>query len=115
DNTYISTVLRLVQFKVLAAGKEKGRIEPCVRALLRASGQMEPEARDMFQIVSLGTVLGTMGIANQLDNWVELLLRFHAISGGNEFSIKLLADLEAQPGMGNSTVGMLFAIGSSNL
>lgn len=115
DNIYISTMLRLVQFKVLAAGKEKGRIEPCVRALMRESGQMEPEARDMFQIMSLGTVLGTMGIANHLDNWVELLLRFHAISSGNEFSSKLLADLEAQPGMGNSTAGMLFAIGSSNL
>lgn len=115
DNIYISTMLRLVQFKVLAAGKEKGRIAPCVRALMRESGQMAPEARDMFQIMSLGTVLGTVGIANHLDNWVELLLRFHAISSGNEFSIKLLSDLEAQPGMGSGTAGILFAIGSSNL
>lgn len=114
DNIYISAMLRLVQFKVLAAGKEKGRIEPCVRALMRESGQMAHEARDMFQIMILSTVLGTMGIANHLDNWVELLLRFHAISSGNEFSSKLLADLEAQPGMGSST-GILFAIGSSNL
>ena len=76
---------------------------------------MEPEHRDVFQIMSLGTVLGTMGIANHLDNWIELLLRFHTISSGNEFSSKLLADLEAKPGMGESTVGMLFAIGSSNL
>lgn len=115
DNIYISTMLRLVQFKVLLAGKEKGRIEPCVRALMRECGQMAPEAREMLQVVSLGTVLGTMGIANHLDNWVELLLRFHAITSDNKFSSRLLADLEAQPGMGSSTAGRLFAIGSSNL
>ncbi|NYT67099.1 AAA family ATPase [Pusillimonas noertemannii] len=115
DNIYMSTALRLVQFKVFAAGKEKGPIEPYVRALLRESGQMELEAREMFQIIILGTVLGTMGVANHLENWIELLLRFHAISSGNEFSSKLLADVEAKPGTDNRSVGMLFAIGSSNL
>lgn len=115
DNIYISMMLRLVQFKVLAAGKEKERIEPCVRALLRESEHMAPEPRDVFQVLGLGMVLGTMGVANHLDDWVELLLRFHAISSGNDFTSNLLAELDAQPEMGYSTIGMLFAIGSSNL
>ena len=116
DNTYISLMLRLVQFKVLAAGQEKGGIEPCVRALLRESEQLEPiRARTMFQILSLGTVLGTMGIGNHLENWVELLFQFHAVANGSAFSKGLLAGLEATPGMRGSAVGLLFAIGSSNL
>ncbi|WP_457095969.1 tetratricopeptide repeat protein [Lysobacter sp. P5_B9] len=116
DNVYISSMLRLVQFKVLAAGQDKGSIAKCVRALLKESEQLKRgESRDMFQMLSLGKILGTMGIANYLDNWVELLLRFHAIATGNEFSRRLLANLEAKPGMGSSTVGVLFAIGGSNL
>jgi len=116
DNICISLMLRLAQFKVLVAGQERSGIESCVRALLRESGQLEPgEARDMLQVLSLSTVLGTMGIANHLENWIELLLEFHAIANANEFSRKLLANVEATPDMRGSTVGMLFAIGGSNL
>jgi hypothetical protein len=116
ENVYISSMLRLVQFKVLAAGQEKSGIESCVRALLRESGQLEPgEAHNTFQILSLGTVLGTMGIANHLENWIELLLQFRAIASGNEFYRKLLVNVEATSDMRGSTVGVLFAIGSSNL
>lgn len=116
ENVYISSMLRLVQFKVLSAGREKGKIAECVRALLRESGKLDGgEARDMFQMVSLGKILGTMGIANYLDNWVELLFRFHAIANSNELSRKLLANLATKPGMGGNIVGLLFAIGGSNL
>ena len=116
DNIYISSLLRLVQFKVLAAGQEKGRIAQCVRALLNESEHQEPgEAHDMFEMLCLGTVLGTMGIANHLENWIELLLRFDAVANGNKFSRTLLANMEANSGMGESAIGMLFAIGGANL
>jgi hypothetical protein len=116
ENVYISTMLRLVQFAVLAAGQDKDGIAPCVRALLKESEQLERgEAREMLQMLSLGKVLGTMGIANYLDNWVELLLQFQSIATRNEFSRILLADVEAQSIMAGGTVGVLFAIGSSSL
>ena len=116
ENMFISSMLRLVQFKVLAAGQEKEGIAPCVRALLKESRQLKPDkSRDMFQLLSLGTVLGTMGIANYLDNWVGLLWQFNLVANGNELSRSMLKTMESKFEMGNSVVGVLFAIGGSNL
>lgn len=115
-NLHISSMLRLVQFKVLAAGQDKSGIGSCVRALLKESEELDPgEARNMLQVLSLGKVLATMGIANHLDNWIELLFRFNSIANGNEYSRDLLANMEMRPGIDGSTVGALFAIGGSNL
>jgi hypothetical protein len=116
ENSYISASLRLVQFKVLAAGQDKSGVRACVIALLREIDQVEVEqARELFQVMSLGTVLGVMGIANYVEDWIDLILKFQAIANGNEASKALFTDLESQPGMGGSIVGVLFAIGASNL
>jgi hypothetical protein len=116
ENPYISVIMRLLQFRVLAAGQETADTASCVRALLSESERIEPsEARRMMQMLSLATVLGTLGIANHLENWIELLLQFLAIANGSVASNSYFPSPELDKLKGESLAGILFAIGSSNL
>lgn len=117
NDSFISSILRLAQFKVLSAKNEKKRIAACVHSLLQEVDRSESgQATDLFKILSLGTILTTMGIANHLDNWLELLLQFHATANNNIVAKEMLKNIKTTPNVSeDSVIGSLFAIGSANL
>lgn len=116
ENMYVSSMLRLLQFTIITESRSKENISKCADALLAdANRQQSLEFRDMFSLLALGKILNVVGIANYLDNWIQLLLEFEDVSKADNFSEDLMLGLEADGAIGGSVIGALFAIGSSNL
>ena len=77
DDAIVSGALRLAQFRLAATGLEGSNIPDIVTALFdEVSGLPEGESKRVFEHTALTAILSTMGIANYLDNWISLLLRF---------------------------------------
>lgn len=116
ENVRVSAMLRLAQFKLLAATEDAEKITQCANALLRETEDQPDEGlRSTFRAVGLGVVLGTMGIANYLDNWLELIHEFGSITRADTFLSGLRDNFEAGASGPRDMLGALFAIGSSNL
>ena len=114
DNLAASVFLRLVQFKTLVATKDRKRIPLCVNALRReVESQQHYEIGELFRISCLGLVLNTIGIANYLEDWFELLQEFRATTRKNLASDKLLAGIPAI--YDDNTSASFFAVGSAGL
>lgn len=113
DNPAVSSMLRLAQFTILAASSKPQSIaiEACVGALLQETELQAPPVREMFRIAALAKVLGTLGIANHLPNWFDLLMEFRAIVQSTS-AMPEVADLELMK-LAPSTA--LFRIGMANL
>lgn len=115
-NLRISGMLRLAQFKILVAAQETDKIAECASALFSEAGQQtDDEMRRAFRMVAFTVVLGTMGIANYLDNWLNLLQQLQAITEADPFLSGLRADLEEKSQRLSNMFGMLFAIGSAGV
>lgn len=116
DDLHISGTLRLAQFKILVAAAESDKIAPCVHALFReAEQQPVGVVRHNFRAVSFAVVLGTMGIANYLDDWLDLLQRFQAITEEDTFLSNLQDKFEEHDSRSSNLFGLLFAIGSAGI
>lgn len=114
DDAVVSGMLRLAQFKIIAASKDRRNITQCVRALLKeAEQQPSSEAGGMFRFACLGTVLNVMGIANHLDDWFELLLEIRDLT--NRISLDKLPKSETANFSSDDVVPFFFAIGSAEL
>ena len=112
-----SGMLRLAQFKLAAAAGEGNKVSDIAAALFNEIGGMpEGEMKRVLEARAVLTVLGTMGVANYLDNWVALLLRFKAMVEANDFLPNLTAnDEDAVDMAGSDFLGLLFGIGSAGL
>ncbi|MGU7772757.1 hypothetical protein ACV229_21605, partial [Burkholderia sp. MR1-5-21] len=114
DNLRVSGMLRLAQFKILVAAEETDKISECAYALFSETEQQkDDEMRHGFRVVSFAVVLGTLGIANYLDNWLDLLGQFQAITEADEFLSSLQVNFEKKGQQCSSLFGQLFVIGSS--
>ena len=127
ENPQVSALLRLVQFKLLVESTETGKIEACANALfeelegLEELEQLEEfeevpahTMREAFLALVYGTVLGTMGIANHLNNWMQRLEEFHQLVTASDLLQSIregFENHEKHPDM----FGTLFAIGSAGL
>ena len=113
----MSVMLRVTQFRLAVARGKRQEIVDIVTALFREiSGMPDGEPREALDQLALTVVLNTKGVANYLDNWVALLLRFESMVAGNSVLERLLANVEvAREASGASLSSILFSIGSAEL
>ncbi len=117
ENLTISRMLRLAQFKLVAEGPDSDEISACVTALLEESAAGDDqELRAVFEILVLGTVLGTIGIADHLPNWINLLLRMKEVIESSDTRYDLKASFEAARAEASANnYSMLFCVGVAGL
>jgi tetratricopeptide (TPR) repeat protein len=116
ENLRISGMLRLAQFKILVAAQETDTIAKCASALFsEAEQQTDDEMRRAFRAVAFTVVLGTMSIANYLDNWLDLLQQLQAMTDADQFLSGLRDQFEAKSQQSPNMFGMLFAVGSAGI
>jgi hypothetical protein len=117
ENPTIARMLRLAQFKLVAEGPDSDEISACVTALLKESAAGDDqELNAVFEILVLGTVLGTMGIADHLPNWIDLLLRMKEVIESSNTRYDLKAGFEAaQAEASANNYSMLFCVGVAGL
>jgi hypothetical protein len=115
-NSAVSLMLRLAQFKLVAAREDKEQIAGCAEALLREANEGTGEVAKLFEGLALASILNTVGIASFVPNWVELLQRFKM----NVEAIPILEDFKtaterASKEIGQTFYGVLFSIGSAQV
>ena len=119
EDSFASGILRLAQFKLVATTDEGNNISAIVAALFNEIDSLpEPkgEIGRALEAMAAFAVLGTMGIANYLNDWVALLLRFKALIEADEFLQGIVANVEgAFDTSGANFFGMLFSVGSAHL
>ena len=117
EDSFASGILRLAQFKLAAATDEGNRVSDIAAALFKEVGGLpEGEIRHALEAMAILTMLGTMGIANYLDDWVALLLRFKAMVEADEILQGMVANFEGAVDVASSNFfGALFSIGSAHL
>ena len=117
ENGILSSMLRLVQFRLVAAAGKEVAVAACAAALLRETAAA-PNARlrEHFEVVVLSTVLVNMGSANYLPQWLNLLRRFRTLVESEEDLRRLKTNFESMPGSdGLGLYGMMFAIGATHI
>lgn len=116
DNLHISGMLRLAQFKILAVTQESKLISDCGRALFsEIKMQTKNEIHNTFQFMSFATVLSRLGIANHLENWLDIIKQFQEMVETDKFLQQLKNNMEEKGQKSLNMFGMLFAIGSANI
>ena len=117
EDSFASGILRLTQFKLATATDEGNKIPDIVAALFNEVESIpEGEMRHLFEAMAVGTVLSTMGVANYLENWVALLLRFKTMIETDELLQGLVANVEdAVDAAGSNFFAALLSVGSARL
>ena len=117
EDPFISILLRIAQFKLAVAAGDADRIRGVTRALLDEGASLpEGELRRHCKTLAVTTVLSTMGIANYIDNWVDILLEFKRMVDTSEELKDLIEHMKGGVGADGANVfGSLFSIGSANL
>jgi len=115
ENPSISAMLRLAQFRLAVAGKRENVSDIATALFAEASVLPDGELGRVFESGAIATVLGTMGIANHLDNWIDILRRFKVMVEGDAFLQHLRANIESAETDGVNMFSMLFGIGSADL
>ena len=112
-----STSLRLAQFTLAAVTEKKSDVSGIVAALFDEIDTLPSgELKDNLEALAVLKVIVTLGIANQVDNWVSLLTRSIRIVERNEFVRGIVAGVEGVSAEDNSIFfGQMFCVGSSNL
>ena len=86
EDPSVSGTLRIAQFRLTAASGEENKISEVSAALFdEVDGMLEGEPKRVFEAAAVNTVLGTIGIANYLDNWIALLLRYKTMVETSDF------------------------------
>ena len=108
----VSGMLRLAQFRLVAATGEGSKISEIVAALFKEVESMpKGEPRRYFEGNAMLVVLNTMDIANHLDDWVTILCRFRNMAEVEDF----LKDSVAGYADGSNLFAKMFGIGSASL
>lgn len=113
----VSAMLRIAQFRLISACKERDNLSAVVDAVFREVKRIEEdELRTATEGMVVATVLATIGIANHLDNWLNLLWKIRSMLQEGEALRKFFAHTEIQYGKVEADVpSELFCIGSSNI
>ena len=117
EDPFVSSVLRTAQFKLAAASRERRNVSEVTTALFDEIDSMpEGETKRTLEETALAYVLSTMGIANYLENWVTLLLRFKTLVESNKFLQDLAANVEGAVDRADAGIfSVLFSVGSANI
>ncbi|SFN02720.1 hypothetical protein SAMN05216573_10785 [Bradyrhizobium sp. Rc3b] len=117
ESPAVSIMLRLAQFKLVAASNENERIARCADSLFEEIGGLGiAELRTVLEGVALATILNTIGIASSISDWVALLQRFKSALETNQVLEAFKnSTLAAAQSTGLTFHGALFSIGSSQL
>ena len=114
----VSTILRIAQFRLISTGKERERIPDVVDLLFEEIEKIqEINVRSATEYMAIATVLVTMGIANYLDNWLDLLLKIWSMSHEDETlkAFFLASGTNVFCEVESDVPSKLFHIGSSNI
>ena len=115
DNPLVSGMLRLAQFKLVAALADWDKVPSIVATLLSETAALpEGELRNVFELSTLSEILSTMGIASYLHEWFAILRRYKSIVEASEFARSLVTRLEASSAITNF-FGTLFSIGTAGI
>lgn len=117
DNSALSGMLRLAQFRLVAASSKDVSVTACASALLREVAALsDTRLREPFEAMALATLLGGMGCANYLPQWLELLRRFRALVERDRKFRNFRAGFKSmQDSEGTSVYGMMFAVGATHI
>lgn len=117
ENTMISGLLRLAQFRLVAASGKDVSIAACASALLREVAALsDSRLRDPFEAMALATIIGSMGCANYLPQWLELLRRFRELVERDKHFHKFKTHFGSMPGGDAVSIyGVMFAIGATGI
>ena len=117
EDRFVSGVLRIAQFKLVAAAGEGHKVSSVAAALFNEVSEMpESESRPPLEVIAVMTVLCTMGVANHLDNWIALLCRFRTMVEDSDLLQDLVKKAEGSASIGGSRLfGGLFGIGIADL
>lgn len=77
----VTSLLRLAQFKLLDAAGEGELAATAARAAMDAASSLDGMARTNLEAMLLSVVLLTIGVANNLDDWVAWLVKFKLVLG----------------------------------
>ena len=116
-DSIVSTLLRIAQFRLAVVGSERNKVSNVAAALLNEIGRMpRGEVRDVLEAQALLTILGTIGSANYLDDWLPLLVRLKGMVEADADLRHLANNVDAALGAnGGGFFGGLFHVGSANL
>ena len=115
EEPLVSGILRLTQFKLAAAAGEGDEIAEITTALFKEiCGMPTGKKKRTLEAMAAFIVLGTKGVANQLDNWVTLLIQLKTSGENNEFSQDMIAGTMSELD-GTNFLDALFEIGSAGL
>ncbi len=116
ENPSISMMLRLAQFKLTVAASEGEKVADIAATLFNEVNAVPAgESGRALEAVVL-TVLNTIGIANYLDDWVDLLHRFKDIVGSGKFLGGLRGSVEGQVDTTEANLfSVMFSIGSAGI
>ena len=111
----VSAMLRIAQFRLISVSKGQERLRGVVSSVFEEVGRIEDDnGRSAAECIAIATVLATMGIANHLDNWLELLLKFSSmLREGEALRALLLSGRGTFDKIESDVSGELFWIGSS--
>ena len=117
DSPAASVMLRMAQIKLLLASRDRARLTEAVATLRTELGAVrEPAIRQTLEASSLANLLTTSGIANYVENWVEVLLWARGAVASNAMFASFAVDTETAakvpPG---AFLSVLFAIGSTGI
>ena len=117
SNPALSPCLRLAQFKLAVLKPEHSDIAQIVAALMREIEQIpHEEPKRVFEELAVVSILMTIGIANHLDSWVALLLRFKSMVQASPSLQTVVTDIEQEvdvPGL--TYLGVLFSTGTAGI
>ena len=113
----VSAVLRIAQFRLKSACKERDKLPDIVNSVFEEVGRIEDEnVRSVTEGMAISTVLATAGIANYLDNWVDLLQKIRSmLLEGEAFRVVMANGRDAFERIEADIPSELFCIGSSNI
>ena len=113
----VSVMLRMTQFRLATALGDQREVVEIVAALFDEASRMpKGKPKQVLDQTVLILLLSTKGVANYLDNWIALLLRFKSMVEGDSFLQSLAANVEsAHDAFGASHSAILFSIGSAEL
>ena len=113
----ISILLRLAQFKLAVAGRRKRDLPGICSALLRELDSISDNEHGHLETLVLITLLCTIGVANYLDNWIDLLHRYKVLAEriGSQNDAMMMKVIHDVRNLGVDFYGALFSIGIAGL
>jgi len=115
SNPAVSALLRIAQFKLLTHTRDAQRVANCATALLSEVENLPPPIRQISHAMALMTVVGTIGIANYVPNWLDLLGLLQDLTESDAYLASLQRDFETKEETQSGMFGALFGIGSASM